>query len=57
MPNLSEGNRMTERTHLASEPVHAATRQLQSIVELLDILWEQARGQTPPPTSPPHSYG
>lgn len=39
---------MTERTHLASEPVHAATRQLQSIVELLDILWEQARGQTPP---------
>ncbi|MER7981582.1 MarR family transcriptional regulator [Streptomyces sp. NPDC095817] len=43
---------MTERTHHASEPVHAATRQVQSIVELLDILWEQARGQTPPPYIP-----
>ncbi|MET7988947.1 MULTISPECIES: MarR family transcriptional regulator [unclassified Streptomyces] len=43
---------MTERTRLASESVRAATRRVQSIVELLDILWEQARGQTPPPYIP-----
>ncbi|MFG3149718.1 MarR family winged helix-turn-helix transcriptional regulator [Streptomyces sp. NPDC048243] len=43
---------MTERARPASEPVHAAIRQVQSIVELLDILWEQARSQTPPPYIP-----
>lgn len=32
---------MTERIHHASERVRAATRQVQSVVELLDILWEQ----------------
>ncbi|WP_328552380.1 MarR family winged helix-turn-helix transcriptional regulator [Streptomyces sp. NBC_00358] len=43
---------MTERTRPASEPVRAAARQVQGIVELLDILWEQARSQTPPPYIP-----
>lgn len=43
---------MTERTRPTSEPVRAAARQVQGIVELLDILWEQARSQTPPPYIP-----
>lgn len=43
---------MPESTHHTPDPVHAAARQAGRIVELLDILWEQARNDIPPPTSP-----
>ncbi|MFJ9344516.1 MarR family winged helix-turn-helix transcriptional regulator [Streptomyces sp. NPDC101733] len=43
---------MTERTHPESDPVHSAARQVGRIVELLDILWEQARNNIPPPYVP-----
>ncbi|MEV6574242.1 MarR family transcriptional regulator [Streptomyces sp. NPDC051577] len=43
---------MTESTHRTPDPVHAAARQAGRIVELLDILWEQARNDIPPPYVP-----
>ncbi|MET7827078.1 MarR family transcriptional regulator [Streptomyces sp. NPDC005386] len=43
---------MIGHSHPASEPLPAAARQVQSIVELLDLLWEQARTQGAPPIVP-----
>ncbi|MGW3661916.1 MarR family winged helix-turn-helix transcriptional regulator [Streptomyces sp. NPDC005141] len=45
---------MTERTRPTPTPdsVHAAARQAGSIVELFDVMWEQARNDGPPPYVP-----
>ncbi|MFJ5637071.1 MarR family winged helix-turn-helix transcriptional regulator [Streptomyces goshikiensis] len=43
---------MTESTGHTPDPVHAAARQAGRIVELLDILWEQARNDIPSPYVP-----
>ncbi|MFE6335194.1 MarR family winged helix-turn-helix transcriptional regulator [Streptomyces sp. NPDC057798] len=43
---------MTEHARLAPHNVLAATRQAGEIIELLDILWEQARSDSPPPNVP-----
>ncbi|MFJ9342171.1 MarR family winged helix-turn-helix transcriptional regulator [Streptomyces sp. NPDC101733] len=43
---------MTERTRPEPHPVHGTARRTSRIVELLDILWEQARNNIPPPYVP-----
>ncbi|MER7983687.1 MarR family transcriptional regulator [Streptomyces sp. NPDC095817] len=43
---------MIDHRHPASESLPAAARQVQSIVELLDVLWEQARTQGASPLVP-----
>ncbi|MEU1039853.1 MarR family transcriptional regulator [Streptomyces sp. NPDC005907] len=43
---------MTERTRSTHESVRAAARQAGSVVELLDVMWEQARNDIPAPYIP-----